>query len=274
MKPLVSVVIPAYNKAKYIQNTIDSILSSEYDNIELVVVDNCSVDNTVEILKGIDDPRFRYVVNPVNLGMVDNWNKAVREAKGEYVKLVPGDDILYANNISASLKYLTRHPDIHLVITGIHLIDDNGKVKGKYPTWPRSGVFEGKKLARPSEMITSFYGNPVCALFRKKDFEKVGGFDKDFPYIPDLDLWLALSSLGKVAVVRKPSCAFRLSDDSNTGNALSEKRKIYTKEHMTLFKKYNDNGFIPMNAFQMRLAVLSRNIRNLVYGIYERLINR
>ena len=76
-KPLVSVCIPAYNSAIYIKKTMESVLSQKYENIELVVVDDCSRDNTVEVVRSVDDPRVRLVQNTDNLGMTGNWNKCL-----------------------------------------------------------------------------------------------------------------------------------------------------------------------------------------------------
>ena len=109
MNKLVSVCIPAYNGEKYISKTIQSILNQSYTNIEVVVVDDHSSDNTVEAVRAINDNRVRLICNEENLGMTGNWNKCIRESKGEYVKLIPGDDFIYEECIEKSIKILEEN---------------------------------------------------------------------------------------------------------------------------------------------------------------------
>ena len=110
MNPLVSVCIPAYNSARYIRTTMESGLGQKYENIELVVVDDCSKDDTVEIVRSVRDPRVRLVRNEKNLGMTGNWNKCLAEARGEYIKLICADDVLYEDSIEKELGALLGHP--------------------------------------------------------------------------------------------------------------------------------------------------------------------
>ena len=94
MEPLVSVCIPAYNNAAYIKETIDSILKQTWKNLELVICDDKSKDNTIEVIESIKDDRIRLCKNEKNLGMSGNWNKCLHECKGEFIKLICADDML------------------------------------------------------------------------------------------------------------------------------------------------------------------------------------
>lgn len=133
--PLVSICIPAYNNRDVIEKTIDSILNQTYTNIELVIVDDNSKDDTYEILKKIDDDRVRILRNEQNLGMVGNWNKCVRETKGELVKLVCADDILVPESIEKEVDYITRDPNIVMTINDSILIDSNDRKIGIFPRY-------------------------------------------------------------------------------------------------------------------------------------------
>ena len=95
MEPLVSVCIPAYNNAEYIKDTIDSILNQTYQNIELVIVDDNSKDNTYELIQEIGDERIKLYHNDKNLGMSGNWNRCLSLCTGKYAKLVCADDIYH-----------------------------------------------------------------------------------------------------------------------------------------------------------------------------------
>ena len=105
-KPLVSIVIPAYNSERYIGRTVTFALATDYPNLEVVVVDDCSTDNTLKVLELFHDKRLRVIRNEKNLGMTGNWNKCVRSARGEYVKLIPADDLVYPDCIKKSLPLL------------------------------------------------------------------------------------------------------------------------------------------------------------------------
>lgn len=268
MSELVSVCIPAYNNARYISRTIESVLNQTYRNIEVVVVDDCSKDNTVEIVRSIKDSRVRLICNEKNLGMTGNWNKCIRESKGKYVKLLPGDDFIYEDCIERSLAVLKKHKEVSLVVVGSHLVDNDDKIIGKYAHWPKAGIIKGGRIAKKSVMLNNFFGNPVCALFRRADFDKTGGFDPVIPYILDFDLWLSLSALGNVAVIKDKLSAFRVRKDSNTGVLTGSKGKDYTAEHIRLLDKHIERGTYKMNPFERRLSIIWRAMRNYIIAVY------
>lgn len=268
MSELVSVCIPAYNSSRYIAGTIESVLNQTYRNIEVVVVDDCSKDNTVEIIKSIKDSRVRLICNEKNLGMTGNWNKCIRESKGKYVKLLPGDDFIYKDCIERSLAVLKKHKEVSLVVVGSHLVDDDNKVIGKYAHWPNEGIIKGERIAKKSVMLNNFFGNPVCALFRREDFEKTGCFDPNIPYILDFDLWLSLSAIGNVAVIKEKLSAFRVRKDSNTGVLTVSKGKEYTAEHVRLLDKHIARKTYNMNRFERRLSIMWRAMRNYIIAFY------
>lgn len=267
-KPLVSVCIPAYNSAIYIKKTMESVLSQKYENIELVVVDDCSRDNTVEVVRSVDDPRVRLVQNTDNLGMTGNWNKCLAEAKGDYIKLICADDILYEDSIKKELSALLKHPEVTLVMSDTALIDENGERTGCFKRYPRSGLLEGKKVAKRALIFKSFFGAPCNTLFPRSSYEKAGGFDPDFPYILDFDMWLRMACLGKIYVIHEELNGFRVRNDSNTGNLINDDRKTYNDEHRRLLKKHNALGVVHLNKFELWASMMIRHWRNELIQIY------
>lgn len=273
-KPLVSVCIPAYNSSDYIADTMESILNQTYKNLELVVVDDCSKDNTVEIVETIAarDPRVRLVKNEKNLGMTGNWTKAVQETKGEFVKLICADDILFPKSIEKELTACLKHPEVTLVITDSSLIDEQGTRTAKYGKFPIGGVHEGKLIAKLSLVLWSFFGPPVGAFFPRTSFDKVGGsFDPQFPFILDFDMWLRMSYLGKVYVIKKELNGFRTRNDSNTGELINKDRKTYNDEHRAMVEKHNRLGYIHINPVEAAIMMTIRHIRNEMIQIFLRL---
>ena len=270
-EPLISICIPAYNSAAYILRTIESALNQTYRNLEVVVVDDKSTDNTVEVVSSINDSRVRLVCNESNLGMTGNWNKCINEAKGEYIKLIPADDVIYETCLEKSMAVLQANEDVSLVLVGTDLINNDDKIIGAYAHWPKEGIFDGRKISKKSVMLNNFFGNPVCALFRKADFDKTGGFDEDIPYILDFDLWIGLSALGKSAFIKEKLSAFRVRKDSNTGKLTGKGSKDYTAEHVRLLDKHIAKNSFKMNAFERRLSIMWRAMRNYIIAFYIRI---
>ena len=266
--PLVSVCIPAYNSAVYLKRTMESVLCQTYRNIELVVVDDCSKDNTLEVAEALKDPRIRIVKNEKNLGMTGNWNKCLAEAKGDYIKLICADDILYEDSIKKELRVLLAHPEVTLAMSDTALIDENGKRTGCFKRYPRAGLLDGKKIAKRALIFKSFFGAPCNTLFPRSSYEKAGGFDPRFPFILDFDLWLRMACLGKIYVIREELNGFRVRNDSNTGNLINDDRETYNEEHRELLKKHNTLGVVHLNRFELMVSMLIRHIRNELIQVY------
>lgn len=268
MKPLVSVCIPAYNNAAYIKDTVMSILEQTYQNIELVVVDDCSTDNTVEVLETIQDERLKIYKNEHNLGMVGNWNRCLELATGEYVKLICADDMIHKDAIEKEAKMMYKHPTVNLVESDTTLVDINGKKTGQFRRYHKSGVVNGVKLAKKSMLLKNFYGAPVNNLIRRSALEKTGGFDTTFTYILDFDMWLRLSCTGDVYIIHEQLNSFRIRNDSNTGMLIGKKRDVYNAEHKKLLEKHANAGIVKFTGFDIALSMMIRKMRNTAIGVY------
>jgi len=112
---LVSVVIPLYNRGEYIEEAIDSLLCQTYENIEIIVVDDCSTDDGISVVESYRDDRIKIVRNEVNSGTAATRNRGFQEAKGEYVALLDSDDIALPDRIEKQVRYLEENKDIYLV---------------------------------------------------------------------------------------------------------------------------------------------------------------
>lgn len=182
--PLVSVITPSFNQGAFIQQTIDSILSQDYPNIEHIVVDGGSTDGTLAILQKYSHlgERFRYVSEP-DRGQSHAINKGLRMARGEIIGWLNSDDTYFPGAIRKAVSALLAHPDWGVVYgKGLH-IDENNKVKYPY-VWME---FDRKKL---------FHLNIICqpaAFLRKHAFEAVGGVDENHDWCMDYDLWNRIS---------------------------------------------------------------------------------
>ena len=128
-EPLVSVLMTAYNRERYISEAIESVLTSTYTNFELIILDDCSTDRTVEIAEGfaLMDPRIRVYVNENNLGDYRNRNKAAEYAKGKYIKYCDSDDKIFDWTLNYCVKMMEKHPD-----AGMGILNLNKALKQEY----------------------------------------------------------------------------------------------------------------------------------------------
>lgn len=270
MDEKVSICIPAYNNANIIGTTIDAILEQSYRNFELIIVDDASTDNTVQVIKGYHDSRIKLYNNEKNMGMAGNWNRCVRLASSKYIKLVCADDIIKPKCIETELEAMLSHKDVVMTINDSIMVNLQKKKLGVFRRYPKKGIIDGNKLARNSLIVSNFFGMPCAVMFRKDVFDWVGGFDKHFKYILDFDLWLSMALYGKVLILPQKLNYFTLREDSNTGKVLSVGHKAYYDEHVMLLEKHAKR--LKLNKFHICCSKLSRKLRSVVYGMWLRYV--
>lgn len=270
MEPLVSVCIPAYNNAAYIKETIDSVLNQTYQNIELIICDDKSKDDTVAVIESIGDSRIKLYKNEQNLGMSGNWNRCLSLCTGEFIKLICADDMLAPECLEKEVGALLENPKAVLAESDTKLFDLDGKPKGFYKRYKTSGLTNGKKIAREGFFIKNYFGAPLANTFRRSILEKVGGFDTWYTYILDYDFWVQLACLGDVYIIHEPLNYFRVRNDSNTGEVMAgDKTKTYVEEHIHLVNKFKEELHLTDN--DVKRSVFIRKCRNFAANIYLKL---
>jgi glycosyltransferase involved in cell wall biosynthesis len=214
--PLVSICIPTYNSEAFVAETIKSVLNQTYSNVELILCDDCSSDNTVEIIGTFKDSRVKFYSNEKNLGIEGNWNKTLILAKGKYLKLMGADDILFPDCISDQMTILEdpAYSEIVLVTSHKRIVNETGKIILSRQ-FPGRGTVDGvdaiKKCIRRG---TNVIGEPVAGLYRADILSKSGMYSSSNVYLIDLDLWSRILKYGKLYVVDKYLFAFRISGGS------------------------------------------------------------
>lgn len=129
--PLVTIGIPSYNRAdSYLKHAVQSAVNQTYPNIEIVISDNCSMDNTEEVVKGINDPRIRYFKQSKNIGGLNNANFCVEQASGDYFLLLHDDDLIDHDFVSSCMEAVNYNIDFGIILTGTRVIDGEGRILG------------------------------------------------------------------------------------------------------------------------------------------------
>ncbi|QEO08634.1 glycosyltransferase family 2 protein [Protaetiibacter larvae] len=215
MTPRVSIVVPAYNNGAYIARTMDSILAQTFTDLEIIVADHTSTDDTAEVLaRYADEPRLTLLTTPAGGGAVRNWNTVSQAATGEFVKLVCGDDLIHPELVAAQVEALDAAPTAVLSASRRDIVDaaDRPMVRGR-GLGGLSGLVPGRKaIQRTVRQGTNIFGEPGCVLMRRSVLERVGWWDDRFPYLIDQATYTRVLLEGDFAAVDRSLASFRVSD--------------------------------------------------------------
>jgi glycosyltransferase involved in cell wall biosynthesis len=214
VKPLVSVVVPAYNSVAFIDATMRSILGQTFTDFELVVSDHSSTDGTWEALQRFTaDPRVRLSRLASGGGAPANWNAVTELASGEFVKLVCGDDLISPDSLAEQVAALEAHPAAVMAASPRDVIDAAGApVLRNRGLAGLRGEVEGPKAIRRTVLAgTNIFGEPGSVLFRRAALVDAGGWDGRFPYLIDQTTYCAVLLQGSLVAVPRALAAFRVS---------------------------------------------------------------
>lgn len=209
---LVSICIPTYNAEKTIEKTLQSILDQTYRNLEIIIVDNTSTDNTLSILKKFKDFRIKIYKNKKNIGAEHNWTKCVKLAKGDYIAIFHADDIYNHRIIEKQIKILENYPSVLAVFTMADYINNYDKIIGGCnlpPELKHKNIYNFSEIFIPVLNQENIFITP-SAMVRGEIFKKCIPFDWDhFETAADLDLWLRISKIGQIAILNEKLIKYR-----------------------------------------------------------------
>jgi len=234
-KPKVSVILPTFNRAKYLDRAISSVLSQSFYDFELIIVDDASTDNTEEIVELFRDERIIYVKNPRNLGGAAARNVGIRIAKGEFIAFQDSDDLWHPDKLEIQMKvFENEEEDVAVVYTAFIR-----KVGDKEFIVPPPSVKKTEGYIY-KELLThiNFVGTPT-AVVRKTALEDVGYFDERFPRLQDWDLFLRLAKKYRFKFIKKPLLtAYDVPGNiSSNPEALIKALKLLLGKHYTAIRK-------------------------------------
>lgn len=215
---LISICTPAYNGLPYIIDTIESVRRQTYANWEMIICDDQSPDGTADAvekhLAGIGDARVRLVRSTQRVTMAENWNRTLSHARGEFIKLLPQDDILHPSCLEIQQRLMREHPDVGFVTSGKEVIDAAGRVlftrkplaAGKYD-WARLGP-------RTLYAIANIIGEPAAILFRRDLLLTCAAYDTTLKYFTDFEILLRFLKVSNAYVWGEPLYQFRVHGKS------------------------------------------------------------
>jgi glycosyltransferase involved in cell wall biosynthesis len=240
----VSVCIPVYNGGSFISKTIESVLQQSFTDFELVIINNASNDNTMEIVRTFQDKRIQIYENETNIGFCNNWNRALELARGSYIKILPADDIVAENCLEKQVEILENHADVVIVGANRNVIDDEDKEL--FRPRKKSGKYSSKTVFLQSIRFGSNpIGEPGAVLFRREPIDKGVRFSDKNLFLIDLIFYLELLDYGNLYKLPEYLASFRVSKNSTSVNMIYKQAAHYNSFIRMLIdsKKYQTTVF-------------------------------
>jgi len=260
--PTVSVIVPSYNHARYLRQRLDTVLRQTYQDFELILLDDCSTDESCSILREYaSDPRVRAEFNEVNSGSTfKQWNKGVKLARGKYIWIAESDDYADVRFLERLVAVLDGDPGIAFVFCRSRCVSEDDLLglfvdinSCSSRRWAADFCSEGTEACRNFFLPENPVSNASAVVFRKDVYEQVGGADETLRLCGDWKLWAALALRGKIAYLCEPLNYFRVHQDSmrsktrRTRTDVTEHLSVarWILDHVTvsdtLFKEICDN---------------------------------
>ncbi|NUO08048.1 MAG: glycosyltransferase [Candidatus Brocadia sp.] len=246
--PLVSVVLPTYNCANFLPESIGSILLQTYHSYEIIVIDDGSTDNTNEVLNPFMQ-RIKYIKLEQNKGLPIARNTGIRSAQGKYIAFIDADDLWLPEKLQTDMECFNGHPDVGMVYSQHMNIDEKGHVLsgGPLKRLPSGNIFI-QLFSQQNFVISS------SVVARKEVFETTGLFDEQLFNCQDWDMWLRIAFYFKVAGINKTLVKYRHNPRSvskNRNNVLRYQKLVIDKTYNAFKDKGNGMN---VKLYKRRLA--------------------
>lgn len=260
--PLVSIIVVTYNSSKTVVETLESMKYQTYQNIELIVSDDCSLDNTVAVCEqwlkenGERFVRTKIITTPKNTGISQNFNRGLAAANGEWIKTIAGDDALFPYIIEEYIKHAQNNPDVKFLHSNIASYNDTLEEKNICSLGDTSKYRINSENITPQEqyqiLLRKCRVRAPTVMIKKEVFDLVGNFNESYPLWEDRPMWLKITSHGiKLHYLNILGAKYRISSSS-------------------IQKKKNKGKLIPEYVIQRDRAYIKEILPKLPY--FERLI--
>ena len=236
MSPRVSFIVPCYRLAHLLPECIDSILMQTYADLEVIIMDDCSPDNTEEIAHSYDDPRVKYIRNEQNLGHLSNYNKGIALSAGKYVWLISADDRLrFPYVLERYVQLLEAHPDVGYVFCPAMGVFDGRETRVINTHGCKDAVFDGIDFL--TRLLDANTVVAPCAIARKECYEELSYFPLDMPWAGDWYLWCVFALRYRVGYFAEPMVNYRTHDLSMTNTLMARDPRICINDDMLVWHR-------------------------------------
>lgn len=239
MNPLVTIITPTYNCEKFIKETVESVLRQDYDNIQYIVLDDGSTDNTAQILfPYLGKRNFNYCYHP-NMGEQKTVNRGLDMVEGKYFMIVNSDDPLLPKAVSTLVDFMEAHPNLIAAYPDWNSVNEDGSFKAHVS----NGDYDLSRMVRYHKVLPS-----VGTIVSRVAIELGVYRDSQFKYIGDFDYWMRVALHGEMARVPLALATWR----SSSSQLSNQKGERMAREHVTLVNKFYALPNIPDDVIKVK----------------------
>ena len=247
MSDLVSIIMPSYNTAQYIEETIESVIEQTYTNWELIIVDDCSTDNTDDIVNSIDDKRIIYLKNEKNSGAAVSRNKALRIAKGKWIAFLDSDDLWHPQKLEKQIKFMKEN-NYHFSYTEYNQIDEKSQLIGVTVSGPKHITKAGMYNYCWPGCLTVMYDADIVGLVQIADIKKNN----------DYAMWLKVIKKCDCYLLKENLASYR----KRTGSISNHSYVKLIKWHYKLYSEADKKN---------KFTAMVLTFRNLIWGVFKKI---
>ena len=255
--PVLSIILPVFNREKYIRDTLKSLIKQSFTDFELIIIDNASTDNTVSIISEFNDNRICLIKNTENMGIPYARNQGLKIAEGNFIAPFDSDDIALPDKFKKQIDFLQNNPDYGMIGTWVKLIDENGNSINKH--WK----LKSKPDRIPAKLLfRNFFAQPSVVI--RKEAIPLQGYHTSFNIGEDYMMWIEISDKYKTYNIPEYLVLCRIhnsnSSSENKQKLLEYDYKIYLFLFNRLQIEINENNFKLIENIKNNLKISSINL--------------
>lgn len=244
LNPLVSVIMPSYNHARFIGRAIESVLNQSFLDYEFLISDDGSQDNTNDIVRKYSDKRIVFFDNKENRGACIVHNELLKRSKGKYVALINSDDMWIEGKLEKQVEFLEKNQDISGHFGRAVYVDEHDSSLEK-STLAFGGVFDQKNRTQ-AEWLRFFFdcSNCLChptSMIKRDCYTDLGGYNNRLRQLPDYDMWIRFIKKFNIHISKDPLIRFRVLPGENASSATAQNNIRTINEHYLIAAHYFDN---------------------------------
>ncbi len=266
--PKVSILIPTYNNAHFLDDSISSALNQTFKDFELIIVDNASTDNTKEVVeKYLADARVTYRCNETNIGLVGNLNRCLEYASGEYIKFLLADDKFHPSVVGKMVAAMDAHLTVSLVASYKYYFGTMDALV----TMPFQGLVNGKEVVYETLRTHDFIGDPTVVMFRRSNLH-LGGF-RQLAWTCDWEMWIRHLCIGDCYFIAEPLVYIRKHPGQHT-NTVVKQSFGHRFEEYYLYRNIKDKNEynLDVSRFSLNLILKKKAINCAIYIMFPLLL--
>ena len=227
LKDKVSVIIPTYNRSELLKKAVESLENQSHQNFEIIIIDDCSTDDTAEVVKEMNDERILYLRHDTNKGGSEARNTGIKQATGSFIGFLDSDDQWLPDKLERQLKQFEGQPDVGVVYTGVQVIDEHNQPTRKIVPAYKGGIL-------PKLFESNCIDTTSSVLVKREVLDQVQGFDASLPSCQDWDLYIRLAQVTKFDFVKESLVLFY----HHSGERITTNKKSVLTGHLSIFEKY------------------------------------